>query len=238
MTPGKLITFEGGEGAGKSTQIARLAERLRARGIDPVTTREPGGSPGAEAIRALLVQGDPGRWTPMTEALLHYAARLDHLERTIRPALGQGRWVISDRFADSTVAYQGYGHRLGREAIASLHRLLLGDFAPDLTVIFDIPVEVGLGRAAARAGESSCEGTPDGVTRASKDAPLSGRYGDSHENRYERMDGGFHERMRQGFLEIARAEPARCVVVDANRDADSVAADVWRAVETRLLGKG
>lgn len=213
MAPGKLITFEGGEGAGKSTQVARLAERLRRSGIDPVTTREPGGSPGAEAIRALLVQGDPGRWTPMTEALLHYAARLDHLERTIRPALAAGRWVISDRFADSTVAYQGYGHRLGREAIASLHRLLLGDFAPDLTVVFDIPVEAGLGRVAAR-------------------------YGDSHENRYERMDGGFHERMRQGFLEIARAEPARCVVVDANRDADSVAADVWAAVESRLLGKG
>jgi dTMP kinase len=213
MAPGKLITFEGGEGAGKSTQVARLAERLRARGIDPVTTREPGGSPGAEAIRALLVQGDPGRWTPMTEALLHYAARLDHLERTIRPALGQGRWVISDRFADSTMAYQGYGHRLGREAIANLHRLLLGDFAPDLTVIFDIPVEVGLGRIGVR-------------------------YGNSHENRYERMDGGFHERMRQGFLEIARAEPARCAVVDANRDAEAVAADVWRAVEARLLGKG
>ncbi|MBM3951351.1 MAG: dTMP kinase [Rhodospirillales bacterium] len=213
MTPGKLITFEGGEGAGKSTQVACLAERLRACGIDPVTTREPGGSPGAEAIRALLVQGDPGRWTPTTEALLHYAARLDHLERTIRPALGQGRWVISDRFADSTMAYQGYGHRLGREAIASLHRLLLGDFAPDLTVIFDIPVDVGLGRVGVR-------------------------YGNSHENRYERMDGGFHERMRQGFLEIARAESARCVVVDANRDAEAVAADVWRAVETRLLGKG
>jgi dTMP kinase len=211
--PGRLITFEGGEGAGKSTQVARLAERLRGSGIDPVTTREPGGSPGAEAIRALLVQGDPGRWTPMTEALLHYAARLDHLERTIRPALAAGRWVISDRFADSTVAYQGYGHRLGREAIADLHRLLLGDFAPDLTVVFDIPVDVGLGRVAAR-------------------------YGDSHENRYERMDGGFHERMRQGFLDIARAEPARCVVVDANRDADSVAADVWAAVESRLLGKG
>jgi dTMP kinase len=213
QAPGRLITFEGGEGAGKSTQVVRLAERLRARGVDPVLTREPGGSASAEDIRALLVKGDPGRWTPMTEALLHYAARLEHLERTVRPALNAGRWVISDRFADSTVAYQGYGHRLGRETIERLHRFLLGDFAPDLTLILDIPVAEGLQRVAARSGSH-------------------------HENRYERMDGGFHERMRQGFREIAAREPARCVVVDANRDVDAIAADVWAAVETRLLKKG
>jgi dTMP kinase len=210
---GKFITFEGGEGAGKSTQVVRLAERLRARGFDPVLTREPGGAPAAEDIRALLVRGDPGRWTPMTEALLHYAARLEHLERTVRPALGQGRWVISDRFADSTFAYQGCGHRLGRETIEKLHRLLLGDFAPDLTLILDIPVADGLARVGTRAGNS-------------------------HENRYERMDGGFHERMRQGFRDIAAREPERCVVVDGSRDVDAVAADVWAAVESRLLGKG
>ncbi len=210
QAPGKFITFEGGEGAGKSTQSSRLAERLRAQGIDPVLTREPGGAPGAEDIRALLVEGDPGRWTPMTEALLHYAARLEHLERTVRPALKEGRWVISDRFADSTVAYQGYGHQLGRETIEKLHRLLLGDFAPDLTLVLDIPVAEGLQRVAAR-------------------------FGNSRENRYERMDGGFHERMRQGFRDIARLEPRRCVVVDGSRDLDAVAADIWTAVESRLL---
>ena len=208
--PGKLITFEGGEGAGKSTQVRRLVERLRARGVDPVATREPGGSAGAESIRKLLVEGEPGRWTPLTEALLHYAARLDHVERVVKPALREGRWVISDRFADSTVAYQCYGHGLGRETIESLHKLLLGDFAPDLTLILEIPVAEGLQR-------------------------IDQRHGASHENRYERMDGGFHQRMRQGFLEIARRASARCLVVDAARDADAVAADVWRAVETRLL---
>ena len=211
MSPGKLITIEGGEGAGKSTQVNHLASRLRARGIEPVLTREPGGAPGAEDIRALLVRGSPGRWTPTTEALLHYAARCEHLERTVRPALGEGRWVISDRFADSTMAYQGYGHGLGREAIERLHRLVVGDLAPDLTLILDIPVAEGLKRASARAGS---------------------------ETRYERMDEGFHERLRQGFLEIARLEPDRCVVIDASRNAEAVAADLWTAVEKRLLAKG
>ena len=229
MTPGKFITFEGGEGAGKSTQVTRLAIALRAKGIEPVLTREPGGAPGAEEIRALLVQGSPGRWTPMTEALLHYAARSDHLERTIRPALKQGRWVISDRFADSTLAYQGYGHELGRAPIESLHRVVVGDLAPHLTLVLDIPVREGLKRAAKRASESS---------RALKnDAPLSGR-GAGKDNRYERMDVAFHERLRQGFLEIARLESGRCVVVDAAQDVDAVAAQVWAAVQSRLLAKG
>jgi dTMP kinase len=211
MTPGKLITIEGGEGAGKSTQVMHLAGHLRARGIEPVLTREPGGAPGAEDVRALLVRGNPGRWTPMTEALLHYAARQEHLERTLRPALREGRWVISDRFADSTMAYQGYGHQLGRDAIERLHRLVVGNLVPDLTLILDIPVAEGLKRAAARLGS---------------------------ENRYERMDGGFHERLRRGFLEIAAREPGRCVVVDAARTPEAVAADIWAAVESRLLAKG
>ena len=210
MTLGKLITFEGGEGAGKSTQVARLAAHLRATGIEPVLTREPGGNPGAEEIRGLLVQGSPGRWTPTTEALLHYAARSEHLAKTVRPALSLGRWVISDRFADSTLAYQGYGHGLGRAAIEP-HRLVVGDLAPDLTLIFDIPVPEGLKRAAARAGK---------------------------DNRYERMDASFHERLRQGFLEIARLEPGRCVVIDAAKEVDEVAAQVWATVKTRLLAKG
>ncbi|MBM3566055.1 MAG: dTMP kinase, partial [Alphaproteobacteria bacterium] len=184
--PARFITFEGGEGAGKSTQVKRLAEQLRARSIDPVLTREPGGCPGAEDIRTLLVTGEPGRWSPLTEALLNYAARREHLDRTILPVLKAGRWVISDRFADSTVAYQGYGHGLGAEAIDRIHALVVGDFAPDLTLILDIPVDEGLKRAAARPGS---------------------------ETRYERMAGGFHERMRRGFLEIAGREPDRCVII-------------------------
>ncbi|NYZ12070.1 dTMP kinase [Azospirillum sp. RWY-5-1] len=207
MTRGRFVTLEGGEGAGKSTQLRRLAETLEARGIDPVTTREPGGSPGAEEIRRLLVDGEPGRWGAMTEALLHTAARRDHLERTVWPALDAGQWVLCDRFYDSTMAYQGYGLGLGRETIGSLQRLALGDFAPDLTVILDLPVEEGLARAASRPGA---------------------------EDRYERMDRAFHERLRAGFLDIAAREPGRCVVVDARGTEDAVQAAVVSVVE-RLL---
>ena len=145
----RFIVFEGGEGAGKSTQVQRLAEALRARGEDVVTTREPGGSPGAEAIRGLLVSGDAARWTPQTEALLINAARADHLDRTIRPALAKGQWVICDRFADSTMAYQGYGMGLDRAWLETLRKRVAGDTEPGLTLIFDLPVEVGLGRAVA-----------------------------------------------------------------------------------------
>jgi dTMP kinase len=147
--PARFIVFEGGEGAGKSTQVQRLADALRARGQDVVTTREPGGSPGAEAIRALLVSGDTARWSPETEALLINAARADHLDRTIRPALAKGQWVICDRFADSTMAYQGYGMGLDRAWLAELRRRVVGDTEPGLTLMFDLPVEVGLGRAVA-----------------------------------------------------------------------------------------
>src|SRR6201996_9132030 len=135
MASGRFITFEGGEGAGKSTQLRRLAETLRERGRDVVTTREPGGSPGAEQIRALLVSGEPDRWDGMTEALLHFAARRDHLRRTVWPALEAGKWVLSDRFADSTLAYQGYGHGLSHHHIRELYRLAVGDFCADLTLI-------------------------------------------------------------------------------------------------------
>jgi len=145
----RFIVFEGGEGAGKSTQVQRLAEALRARGEDVVTTREPGGSPGAEAIRALLVSGDTARWSPETEALLINAARADHLGRTIRPALAKGQWVICDRFADSTMAYQGYGMGLDRAWLEQLRKRVVGDTEPGLTLIFDLPVEIGLGRAVA-----------------------------------------------------------------------------------------
>jgi dTMP kinase len=204
---GRFITLEGGEGAGKSTQIARLAEALTRAGVKVRTTREPGGAPGAETIRKLLVEGEPGRWRPMTEALLHFAARVEHVETVVRPALAAGEWVISDRFADSTLAYQGYGHGLGREAIEQLYRTAIGTFAPDLTLILDVPVEAGLARTGSR-------------THA--------------ETRYERMGRDFHERVRQGFLEIARANPGRCAVIDAAGNVDGVTARIFAAVATRL----
>jgi dTMP kinase len=179
-----------------------------------VTTREPGGSPGAEAIRTLLVTGETGRWDGLTELLLHYAARRDHLEKTVLPALQRGDWVISDRFADSTMAYQGYGLSVPRETIETLHRIAVGGLKPDLTLILDLSVEAGL----ARAGERD-------------DANDNGG-GDA--NRYERMDRDFHERLRKGFLAIATAEPERCVVVDAAADAETVSHAIREAVAKRL----
>jgi dTMP kinase len=207
---GKFITLEGGEGAGKSTQIARLAEALERAGINVVTTREPGGSPAGERIRKLLVEGEPGSLTPLSEALLHFAQRAEHLERTIRPALAAGKWVISDRFADSTMAYQGYGHKLGRPVIDSLYRLVCGKTRPDLTLILDVPVELGLKRAASRRGA---------------------------ETRYEMMDVAFHERLRRGFLDIARRERTRCAVIDATKDVDAVTAQILQTVSKRLKVK-
>ncbi len=207
-TRGHFISFEGGEGAGKSTQIARLAEWLSGRSIDAVKTREPGGSPGGEVIRKLLVEGDADRWDGKTEALLHFAARADHLARTIRPALKEGRWVLCDRFADSSMAYQGYGHGLGPAFIQTLYDLVVGDEGPELTLIFDLPVEEGLKRAASRAGG---------------------------EDRYEGMDKAFHERLRAAFLDIAKKAPERCVVIDAGQDMDAVTAAMIAAV-TRHFG--
>lgn len=204
---GRFITLEGGEGAGKSTQIARLEKLLVARGWKVQTTREPGGSPGAELIRRLLVEGPADRWDGATEALLHFAARRDHLKSTVWPALERGAWVISDRFADSTRAYQGYGHGIDLGMLERLYDIAVGDFRPDLTVILDLPVQVGLARATARRGP---------------------------ETRYESLSSDFHERVREGFLEIAKREPRRCVVVNADREVDAVAADVARAVDERL----
>ena len=211
MARGKFITFEGGEGSGKSTQLRRFVARLQSGGLAVVPTREPGGTPGAEAIRKLLVEGEPGRWDAHTEALLHFAARRDHLERLIKPALAAGKWVICDRFADSTVAYQGFGHQLGATAIKSLAKAAIGEFAPDLTMIIDIPVDIGLKRAKSRA------------------ASMLGA-----EDRYERFDRAFHERVRAGFLDVAAAEPNRCVVVDGQGSEDDVAARVLDAASNRL----
>jgi len=209
VTRGRFISFEGGEGGGKSTQLKRLAERLRAAGRTVVATREPGGSPGAETIRDLLVRGDADRWSPTTETLLMYAARRDHIERVIAPALARGDWVVSDRFADSTRAYQGAAGGTEPQLIAALERHVLGETRPDLTLLLDLPPEVGLTRADARAGV---------------------------ETRFESKGLAFHARLRDAFLEIAAREPERCCVIDATADVDTVARAVMSAVEQRLGG--
>ena len=207
MSKGKFITFEGGEGTGKSTQVEILVEALRKAGHPSIPTREPGGSRGAEEIRTLLVNGETSRWTAMSEALLNYAARADHMDKTIKPALEKGAWVVSDRFSDSTLAYQGYGHGLELYRIKAMHEVTLGAFYPDLTLIFDLPLEIGLARAADRG---------DG------------------EDRYERMGHDFHERLRKGFLEIAASEKERCVTIDASGDIEQTAGLVKAAVRERL----
>jgi dTMP kinase len=203
---GRFISIEGGEGAGKSTQVGLLVAALDRAGIPRRATREPGGSPGAEAIRGLLLEGESERWDAIGEALLLVAARRDHVLRVIAPALLQGVWVVSDRFADSTMAYQGYGREVALEDLAALHRFALGDFAPDLTVILDLPVEMGLARAAAR----------------------------STADRFERLDRDFHEKLRQGFRQIAADNPSRCVLIDASADPQTVHRVVLQAVEQRL----
>ena len=204
---GRFITVEGGEGVGKSTQVDLLVAALAGAGIVAQRTREPGGSAGAEAIRRLLLEGASERWDAVGEALLFYAARRDHVTRLIRPALERGLWVVCDRFADSTLAYQGHGHGLPLADLAALHRFALGDFAPDLTLILDLPVAEGLARAARRPGAA---------------------------DRFERLDRAFHERLRQGFHRIAAADPGRCAVIDAAGDKDSVHHAVLAVVAARL----
>ena len=208
---GLFITLEGGEGTGKTTQIKRLAEALRAMGREVVTTREPGGTPEAEKIRSLLVNRDGGNWTPMAECLLLFAGRQMHVETLIRPAMERGAIVISDRFADSTRAYQGYGHGLDQKVIEDMNTLALGVFKPDLTFVFDIPVKEGLERAGHRLAAE-----------------------DSAEDRFEKLDIAFHERMRQGYLEIAKREPKRCVVIDAAQDMDAIAEALLKGVRARI----
>jgi len=205
---GRFITFEGGEGAGKSTQVKALAARLEALGLDVVTTREPGGSPGAEDIRKLLVEGEPGRWDVLSETLMIFAARADHAARTIKPALKRGATVICDRFSDSTYAYQGAGRGLPRETIRRIESIAIPDLKPGLTLILDLPVEEGLRRAAARRGG---------------------------ETRFENFDTAFHERLRESFIDIARQNPTRCVVIDGLQSKDIVEAKIWRTIETRGL---
>ena len=198
---GKFITFEGGEGVGKSTQVKILAEKLTENGIDVVLTREPGGSPGAEEIRALLVRGSTDKFAPMTEALLHNAARAEHLEKTVKPALKSGKWVISDRYADSTLAYQGYGQGVDMNTLLDLHKVSTDDFWPDLTIILD---GNELDRANAREQENT-----------------------DKEDRYERMGGDFHKQLQQSFRDIADKSPDRCIIVSADGTIDEVAERVW-----------
>jgi dTMP kinase len=207
MSRGFFITFEGGEGAGKSTQVRRLAERLRAAGREVVVTREPGGSTGAEAIRGLLVSGAADRWSPISEALMMNAARRDHVEKLIAPALARGDVVICDRFADSTRAYQGAAGGAPADLIATLESAVVGDCRPDLTLVLDLPVDIGLARAADRGGA---------------------------EARFEAKGAAFHAAIRQAFLDIAAAEPGRCVVVDSSSPPEVVAEAVWAAIEARI----
>jgi dTMP kinase len=207
---GRFITFEGGEGSGKSTQIKTLAARLDAAKLRTLVTREPGGSPGAEIIRHLVLSGMGKLLGADAETLLFAAARDDHVRSVIQPALNQGIWVLCDRFSDSTRVYQG---RLGQVAPAVLNamqRVTIGDLKPDLTIILDVPVEIGMQRAAVRRGT----GAPD---------------------RFEGEDVKFHEDLREAYRQIAAAEPERCVLIDATPDPATVAASVWTALRDRLL---
>jgi dTMP kinase len=204
VTAGKFITLEGGEGAGKSTQARLLVHALRQRGLDVVLTREPGGAPGAEQLRSLLLDGQTA-WSPLAEVLLHFAARAEHIARTIRPALEAGSWVVCDRFADSTMVYQGWGQGADRSQIATLTSLL--GLTPDLTLVLDVPVSVSLSRLASRGGKA---------------------------DRYERLGEPFFARIRDGFLSIA-AEQSRCTLIEATATEADVAAAIATAVSARLL---
>ena len=205
---GYFLTVEGIDGTGKSTQVRMLAERLRALGREVVETREPGGSPGAEEIRRLLVEGEPERWSPETEILLFTAARRDHVERVIKPALNRGAAVLCDRYVDSTRAYQGAGAPERRALVDQLHRLAIG-LEPDLTVIFDMDPAAALARARRRLS-------------------------DSDEDRFEKMGQVFQARLHLEFLAIAAAEPGRCALIDAAQPPEAVAGQVWAAVAPRI----
>jgi dTMP kinase len=214
MAKGKFITFEGGEGSGKSTQARLLADRLKGRGIDALLTREPGGSPFAERVRALLLDPATPSHAVLSEALLFYAARADHLDQTIRPALAAGRWIVCDRFSDSTQVYQGAAGGLHASTLDVLERVVVAQTRPHLTFILDLAPAQGLARVRAR-----------GSLEAASDP-------------YERRDSLFHEHLRKGYVAIAKAEPRRCALIDAARGSYAVAAEVWALIEQRLLPGG
>ena len=206
---GRFISFEGGEGSGKSTQIRLLAEAFKTLGRQVVMTREPGGSEGAEEIRKLLVTGEPGRWDDITETLLFFAARRNHLTTKIWPAVKKGQVVLTDRFADSTMAYQGYGYGNNpkqQKLIRDLYNVVAGDFKPDVTFLLDIPVEVGLRRSCRE---------------------------DNKEQRFEKQAIQFHENLRQAYLKMAKAEPKRFVVIDAQQSIMDIHLQIMSALEKR-----
>lgn len=206
---GKFITFEGGEGSGKTTQAELLAKKLEAFGIGVVLTREPGGSPGAEIIRHVVLSGAAKALGEEAETLLFAAARADHLENLIRPALSRGKWVVCDRFLDSTRVYQGVLGKVSRGLIKAIEKVTVGETLPDLTFVLDVPVAIGLKRITERRGSAP----PD---------------------RFESEDRAFHEALNLAFRKAAETEPQRCVLVDGNRPADNIAAEVWRSVRNRL----
>jgi len=208
VTRGKFLSVEGGEGAGKSTQVRRLADELRARGIDVIVTREPGGSEGGEAIRNLLMQGDIKRWSSHTEALLFAAARADHVEKVIQPALGIGTWVISDRFIDSSRAYQGVAGGIDDAAVLALHAFGSRGLLPDRTLVLEVPPEIGAERAAARDGAAA--------------------------DRFAARERAFHDDVAAAFRRFAAAEPDRVRLIDATGDVETVAVGVFEAVADLL----
>jgi len=205
---GRFLSIEGGEGAGKSTQVRRLADELRARGLDVIVTREPGGSEGGEAIRNLLMQGDVKRWSSHTEALLFAAARADHVEKVIQPALGIGTWVISDRFIDSSRAYQGVAGGIDDAAVLALHAFGSRGLLPDRTLVLEVPPEIGAERAAARDGAAA--------------------------DRFAARERAFHDDVAAAFRRFAAAEPDRVRLIDAAGDVETVAAGVIKAVADLL----
>jgi dTMP kinase len=212
---GKFITFEGGEGSGKSTQIERLAYRLRSFGVSVVVTREPGGSPFAEKLRDIILATETPEHSALSEAMVFSAARADHLDQLIRPALQDGKWVLCDRFADSTRAYQGYAGALSLEVIQTLEDIVVADTQPDMTIVMDVDVDIGLARAGNRHLER-------GLAPQDRD-------------RFESRSETFHVRLRRAFLDIAKNNPHRCVVVDGGRDPDAVAEDIWQTVHNRVM---
>ena len=206
MARGKFITFEGGEGGGKSTQTAHLAGFLDSRGIEVIETREPGGTPQGEALRDLVVQGDPERWTAMSELMMMTAARIEHIERLIEPALAAGKWVICDRFCDSTLAYQGIAGELDLDMVRMLQEYAVGKTMPDLTFLLDLPPDSGLKRAETRGGEA----------------------------RFEKKGRAFHEKLRDGFLALAAEAPERIIVIDAENSFDDVCRQIETELLNRL----
>lgn len=210
-TRGRFITFEGGEGVGKTTQIRALASYLEEKNIPTVLTREPGGTEGGEIIRNIVLEGATDRWDPMTELLLIYAARRDHVMRVVRPALQKGHWVLCDRFADSSIVYQGVVRGLGSETVRRLHRLSLGNFWPDLTILLDMDAFEGLSRADQRDADASF--------------------------RFERMGEEFHHKVRQAFLNLADDDKSRFAVVNAAAAPEDVSANIFASVDARLLSK-